>query len=454
MARFVGSGNVVVPIVDGANVVVMLAADTDNDTLTLSIAALPTSGFLSSASSGTSLSLSQVFSLEAEPSGSIYTQQVLYTPTDYASWTGDSFRYIVTDGGVPSEALVELVRYVMPLPPNVNAAFDEDTLSYIVLAKPGVTSQGKRNANFRVLITSLPTAGTLYQACFTPNGDNSYTALCAPGDGNALTPIISPNSLVEDGRGIVMFLPDPDASGSHFATFTYMFVDPDDGTLASSEANVSISINSVNDAPVGEALAATIFNISQPTTITLPAEDADEDRTKPLAYSPGFAPHPFARVTTFPRGGRLYQVNPDGSSGDLLDATVLNVTSLRILIFMRLRKHTKASRFSSDCRLSVSRFDSSQVPEVSQWVEGIVRYSSQFSRCNGGACFVWSGAEDTGCNQADVHTTSTCRGNSCAVAFGKTLSWGDSSCTDSAWHATQLVGEPNFYPGYADVSQL
>ena len=326
MARFVGSGNVVVPVVDGANTVVMLAADPDQDALTLSLSTLPTSGTLTSVS-GAGLSLSDAFSLAAGANGSIYTQQVVYTPTDYASWTGDSFRYSVTDGGVPSEAVVELVRYVMPEPPTVTFTFNEDTLSFIPLAKPGVTSQTKRNANFRVMITSLPTAGALYQACFKPDGDNSYTALCTPGDGNTLLPIESPNTFVEDPRGIVMFLPEPDTFGSPYTSFTYKFVDPDDGSLTSSEANVTISISSVNDAPEGNALTATIVNTSQPITFTLPAVDKDENASNQRTYDPGFGPHPFAKVITFPRGGRLYQVNADGSLGGQLDATVLNVTS-------------------------------------------------------------------------------------------------------------------------------
>lgn len=81
------------------------------------------------------------------------------------------------------------------------------------------------------------------------------------------------------------------------------------------------------------------------------------------------------------------------------------------------------------------------------WATEVVRFSSQFSRCQ--SCFVWSGAEATGCNQANPASTSTCQGAGCAVAYGEPLSWGDSSCTEIAWQANQIIGPSNFYPGCA-----
>ena len=102
--------------------------------------------------------------------------------------------------------------------------------------------------------------------------------------------------------------------------------------------------------------------------------------------------------------------------------------------------------------------------QKSSWVSSIVRFSSQarvvvactwcrcavhvarlpstwqFSKCDSGACYIWSGAEDTGCNQAYTAATSTCRGDNCTVPFGETLSpWGTGSCADVAFHATQVA---------------
>jgi hypothetical protein len=92
------------------------------------------------------------------------------------------------------------------------------------------------------------------------------------------------------------------------------------------------------------------------------------------------------------------------------------------------------------------------VPIVSSWVSEIVRFSSQFSKCNAGKCFIWSGAEDTGCHQSNTKATSTCTGPSCAVAYGEEIKWGDSSCSEYAWQANQLVGEADFYPSYGDTA--
>jgi hypothetical protein len=77
-------------------------------------------------------------------------------------------------------------------------------------------------------------------------------------------------------------------------------------------------------------------------------------------------------------------------------------------------------------------------------VTEVVRFSSQFSRCLD--CYVWSGAQQTGCNQLNPASSSTCRGAGCAVTYGEQLVWGDSSCAETAWQANQIIGPPDFYP--------
>jgi hypothetical protein len=36
------------------------------------------------------------------------------------------------------------------------------------------------------------------------------------------------------------------------------------------------------------------------------------------------------------------------------------------------------------------------------------------------------------------------------VARGEEITWGDGTCTDTAWHATNLLGDFDFYPDYGD----
>lgn len=82
-------------------------------------------------------------------------------------------------------------------------------------------------------------------------------------------------------------------------------VDPEDESLISSEATVHISITPQNDAPTAMPRNVTLTNLSAPVIITLTSDDVDEDASQPRSHSPSFAPHSFARVTRFPRGGRL-----------------------------------------------------------------------------------------------------------------------------------------------------
>ena len=89
-----------------------------------------------------------------------------------------------------------------------------------------------------------------------------------------------------------------------------------------------------------------------------------------------------------------------------------------------------------------------RVPTIFGWVSEIVRYSSQFSLCS--ACFLWSGAENTGCNQQITFATSTCRGEDCPVKYGDPLKSGDGSCYETAWQASSFVGEADVYPAYSD----
>jgi hypothetical protein len=195
-----------------------------------------------------------------------------------------AFNYSVSDGG--AHATVELTRYVMPQPQNksvcrarthctnaqtgfstppphcINAqalqqaalgsphvllpagdhtdasplhatphrrrlTFNEDSISYIVLAEAGVTSRTKRTANFLVRITALPSRGQLYQACFKPGSDLTYASICDAVDlqdalregAHTLRPIAAPGTILENGRGIVLFAPRRHEFGVDYTAF-------------------------------------------------------------------------------------------------------------------------------------------------------------------------------------------------------------------------------------------
>eukprot|EP00966_Prymnesium_polylepis_P112319 2598195-Prymnesium_polylepis.1 len=46
--------------------------------------------------------------------------------------------------------------------------------------------------------------------------------------------------MVENARGIIMFSPAPHAFGTPYAQFQYRFVDPEDASKSSADANVSV----------------------------------------------------------------------------------------------------------------------------------------------------------------------------------------------------------------------
>ena len=504
-ARYVANGDVVVPVVMGrANAVTLLAYDPDGDALVLHILSVPQRGLLTTAT-GTELRLGDTLELAASEgsgagSGSVYAQRVEYTPTlpsaSEPAWSGDSFTYHVSDGGTPSaSATVQLVPHAVPIARSRRLTFVEDELSFGTLAAVGISSVRKETGYYRVRITSLPERGTLYQACFKLDSDSTYSALCdadgvAHGENGMLTAIRAVGTVLANTRGIFMFLPAPNEFGEAYARFSYRLVDPDDEMLTSAEANVTITVSSSNDAPVGQPVALQIGNSSEALTILLQAKDSDEDNANQWTYAPGFATSRFSRIFTFARGGQLFQTNHDGSLGDMLDATISKVPEVsswakevceasharipyahtygralvsRHLVKIYMRTHGRAlvSRLREDAeKVYIDGAPREDAPTCVTWTRiraraawQVVRYSSQFSKCDG--CFVWSGGEDHGCDQADPRATSTCtRGEACSVPLGSPLRWGDGSCSDTAWHATAVLGAPDFYPGYGDTTKV
>ena len=260
-----------------------------------------------------------------------------------------------------------------------------------------------------------------------------------------------------------MYRPDRDAFGPLYTTVSYQLFDPDNSSRVSHVATVTISVRPVNDAPTGESFRVTVTNQDGPTTVTLPVVDRDENASDPTTFDPGFAPHLFAKITAFPRGGVLSQVSSDGSIGEAMDSTVAQVPA--VSTYLLLTKYyvllttyyvllttyylllttyylllttyylllttyylllTTYYLLLTTYYLLLTTYHILttyllQVPVVSTFVSEIIRYSSQFTRCDG--CFVWSGGESskTGCKMANTFAQSTCRGSACAVPFGEEL---------------------------------
>ena len=434
-ADLVGSGPIVIAVPPGCTAVpiTLRSVDDDDDDLSTTITSVPAFGTLKSVDGATTLTASSVVT----DAGRKQDKRVHFIPdagrcasmAANSGWATDSFTYSVADAaGGSATGTVSLVPFTIPTPINKNYRFDEDVLSFMVLGKPyirSVRSDLQQTSALNVVITALPSRGKLYQACFKAGQDGKYTAICTdPTDAaNPLTEITTAGTILTNARGILLFLADTHEYGNTYTSFSYQYVDPDTTTIVSSTATVSIAITEVNDPPEGTAQASTLLSVcaSSPCSqnlITLSASDNDLDASNTWTYKAGFAPHAFAKIKTFARGGKLSDVDSTGAATDILSATL----AAPAIVF--------------------------------GYVKEIIRFSSQFSKCNAGKCFIWGGdsrVQDTGCAQANPTSTSTCKGAGCTVPFGEEIRWGDGSCSEISWQANQFVGAPDFYPGYGDT---
>jgi hypothetical protein len=225
----------------------------------------------------------------------------------------------------------------------------------------------------------------------------------------------------------------------HYASFRYRFLDPEDASLSSPEGSVHIRVLPVNDAPEGTAVVN--VSVTGSAAVMLAGTDSDGPSSDGTDLR-------FARVSKFPQIGRLFQTSRNGDTGALLDGTVMHVATVvvsspsfdTVFAHTRNRTPTPCQRRGKITRVSLTH--------AQEWASEVIRFSSQFSKCSN--CFIWSGAESTGCNQASTGSKSTCRGASCSVPFGSALIWGDGSCQDYAWNAKHILGSNDFYPGYGD----
>lgn len=254
-----------------------------------------------------------------------------------------------------------------------------------MLGEPHTSSQTKLITGTRVQITSLPALGQLYQACFESE-DLEYTSICSSKNAANVTPISLVGTAVTDHRGIVMFSPSQHLFGESLTHFGYRLVDADDPSLTTDEVFVYISVRPVNDGP--RPLVPQELHVleSAHDELILNLRGVDDDLGQSRYHANGVI---HAQVTVFPLGGLLYTY-VNGNQSDLLDGTV---GTNRVV------------------------GNTPKVPVVTEHADGIVRFSTQFSRCSG--CFSWAGAGGTRCNQANSFARSTCSGQGCSAPSGQ-----------------------------------
>lgn len=257
-----------------------------------------------------------------------------------------------------------------------------------------------------VVITQVPSAGTLYQAAFASGADPTYSSIASDMTFDGLVALAADGESVTDNRGLVMYNPAANQfNATLYTTFTYAFLDTATG-VQSDSAIVKLVVNSVNDAPEGTSLTVTC-PADGSIVVALEASDVDEDPSDAKTYSPSGYEYPFAYISTFPSFGSLSQVDAMGNATTRIDGD-----------------DSPASTFA--------------------WASEVVRHSSQFSLC-GSSCFPWANAD---CN---VYAPGTSSSMSDPQWSELVEYWGDGSCYETAWQSNQILGEPDFYPGYGDT---
>ena len=194
--------------------------DADGDTLTAAVVTQPTHG-----------------TLNFNPNGTF-----TYTPT--AGYRGtDSFTYKANDGTTNSaEATVTIKVNAVPAAVNNSYSVNEDAVLTVTQANGVLANDTDADSDtLTAVVASQPTHGTL---SMNPNGSFTYT---------------------------------PQANYHGTDTFTYK---ANDGTTDSAAATVTITINSINDAPLAVADSYTVNvggTLTTTTTNGVLANDTDAD---------------------------------------------------------------------------------------------------------------------------------------------------------------------------------
>jgi len=376
----VGMGDVVIPVAPGSDTLVELKSfDPDGDDLHTIIVSEPAWGSLHDFAERNTLTTGNV----VVDANRTENKRVMFrAPTTFSEES--MFQYSVDDGGTPVMATVRLVPHVVNTPPATTEKVKEDTLNFFPLAKPSEFTQN----NMKVMITELPTKGSLFQIQLNPGKVWLYSSLATEIDQYGPMELISePGTYLNNSRGIVMYAPPLNAfsgpPGTVYASFGYKLVDEESG-VESTEAVVGIVVGAENDAPEFDSSDirkdSLFVEVTDELVINLKSFDVDADTFE------NFSERTFARITQFPRAGLLYQYNnsSEEKKGAFMDGSV------------------------------------KRVPQVFSWASSVVRFSSQYSRCET-ACTSWN---NPAC---------------------------DKECTAKDYNAEQLLGPPDVYPSYRDA---
>ncbi|MFC1524684.1 tandem-95 repeat protein, partial [Thermodesulfobacteriota bacterium] len=163
---------------------------------------------------------------------------------------GDSLTFAIVSNGTKGNAVITPATGAYTYTPNPNAN-GEDSFTF----KVNDGALDSNTATVTVNITSVNDAPAASSSTMTINEDvvgSSFLNADDP-DGDVLTFLL----VTDGGKGTVSitgstgaytYTPDPDANGSDSFSFKV-----NDGTLDSNTASVTVTINSVNDAPVASA---------------------------------------------------------------------------------------------------------------------------------------------------------------------------------------------------------
>ena len=178
----------------------------------------------------------------------------------------DHFTYMVSDGGHTNVSATVLVKpYSLPAPNDRTVELDEDGMAWVSLALPGYDL-----TMLEVVVITPPERGELYHAGLVEASDSSdnmddahasYSDLPTLKSDPLLSAVdqrISPGDVVNNLRGVVQFFPFPDEfEPNHYTNFTYVLQDRASG-VRSAQATIVFVVNSVNDAPTGQALNVSV----------------------------------------------------------------------------------------------------------------------------------------------------------------------------------------------------
>lgn len=369
----VGQGRfVVVPVTPGSTTVIELKSmDPDGDDLLTKIVSLPPLGrLLSYGDSSNVLGAGDT----VVDSNRTENKRIIYeAPNNVGQEV--TFVYSVQDSDDSASvktAVVRLMPHVVESPRSDTRTVGEDSLTFFSLGRPSQLTQ----QNMRVQISTLPTRGTLYQVQFQPDAEPTYVSIAKTlNEYGPMEEILEAGTFLNSTRGIVFYQPAPDEysgeSDEVYDSFGFKFYDEAAELFSDTEGIQSVIVSAVNDPPVSLAVNATVASTSSGLVVDLLSTDIDADAKE------SFATRSYAKITSFPMAGRLYQYNEtsdsDNKAGMFLDPAVTSV------------------------------------PKTFAWASNVVRYSSQYSVC-GDPCWEWKHPQ---CNSNDVLAGGSADGKSC-----------------------------------------